>query len=185
MTAQAIDWKSRLAPAVNSIAPSGIRKFFDIAASMEDVISLGVGEPDFVTPWSIRESCVYGLERGYTSYTANRGMPELRMEIEKKQLELKKINDAVSDKTDKLAEINAKIASASGVILTLSPGRYTVGRDIAPGRYSITGYGSFAVADQSGQSKYNTTLNNTAYEIELSSGDKIKLDSTVKLTPVS
>lgn len=75
------DWNDRLSPAVNAIAPSGIRKFFDIAAQMEDVISLGVGEPDFVTPWSIRESCVYGLEQGYTSYTANRGMPELRQEI--------------------------------------------------------------------------------------------------------
>ena len=75
------DMKSRLSPSVNKIAPSGIRKFFDIAAKMQDVISLGVGEPDFVTPWTIRESCVYGLERGYTSYTANRGMPELREEI--------------------------------------------------------------------------------------------------------
>ena len=74
-------WTERLSPQVRSIAPSGIRKFFDIAAKMEDVISLGVGEPDFVTPWSIRESCVYGLERGYTSYTANRGTPELRQEI--------------------------------------------------------------------------------------------------------
>ena len=81
MKPTAIDWKQRLSPAVNAIAPSGIRKFFDIAAQMEDVISLGVGEPDFVTPWSIRESCVYGLEQGYTSYTANRGMPELRAEI--------------------------------------------------------------------------------------------------------
>ncbi|BEU86861.1 aminotransferase class I/II-fold pyridoxal phosphate-dependent enzyme [Selenomonas sp. TAMA-11512] len=75
------DWNSRLSPAVQSIAPSGIRKFFDIAAQMKDVISLGVGEPDFVTPWTIRESCVYGLERGYTSYTSNRGMLELREEI--------------------------------------------------------------------------------------------------------
>lgn len=74
-------WNERLSPQVRSIAPSGIRKFFDIAAKMEDVISLGVGEPDFVTPWSIRESCVYGLEQGYTSYTANRGTPELRREI--------------------------------------------------------------------------------------------------------
>lgn len=70
--------KEKLSNSVQSIAPSGIRKFFDIAAKMQDVVSLGVGEPDFVTPWSIRESCVYGLERGYTSYTANRGMPELR-----------------------------------------------------------------------------------------------------------
>lgn len=74
-------FQDRLSPAVQSIKPSGIRKFFDIAAKMEDVISLGVGEPDFVTPWPIRESCVYGLEQGYTSYTANRGLPELRKEI--------------------------------------------------------------------------------------------------------
>ncbi len=74
-------FQDRLSPAVQSIKPSGIRKFFDIAAKMEDVISLGVGEPDFVTPWPIRESCVYGLEQGYTSYTANRGLPELPEEI--------------------------------------------------------------------------------------------------------
>ena len=76
-----MDWSKRLSPVVNSIPPSGIRKFFDIAAEMKDVVSLGVGEPDFVTPWSIRESCVYGLEQGYTSYTANRGLLELRQEI--------------------------------------------------------------------------------------------------------
>ena len=75
------NWADRLSPGVNAIAPSGIRKFFDIAAQMDDVISLGVGEPDFITPWPIRESCVYGLEQGYTSYTANRGLPELRQEI--------------------------------------------------------------------------------------------------------
>ena len=78
-----MNWSDKLSTSVQSIAPSGIRKFFDIAAQMDDVISLGVGEPDFITPWSIRESCVYGLERGYTSYTANRGMPELREEISK------------------------------------------------------------------------------------------------------
>ena len=77
------DWHDRLSPTVNAIAPSGIRKFFDIAAQMEDVISLGVGEPDFVTPWPIREACIYGLEQGYTSYTANRGLMELREEIAK------------------------------------------------------------------------------------------------------
>ena len=76
-----MNWNEKLSDSVQSVAPSGIRKFFDIAAKMQDVISLGVGEPDFVTPWTIRESCVYGLERGYTSYTANRGTPELRQEI--------------------------------------------------------------------------------------------------------
>ena len=76
-----MNWENRLSTAVNDLAPSGIRKFFDIAAEMEDVISLGVGEPDFITPWAIRESCVYGLEQGFTAYTANRGLLELRQEI--------------------------------------------------------------------------------------------------------
>lgn len=58
--------------------PSGIRRFFDIAAEMDDVISLGVGEPDFVTPWRIREAGIYALEHGYTTYTSNAGLPALR-----------------------------------------------------------------------------------------------------------
>ena len=76
-----MNWAERISPVVKSIPPSGIRRFFDIAAEMENVISLGVGEPDFVTPWRIRESCVYGLQRGYTSYTSNYGLLELREEI--------------------------------------------------------------------------------------------------------
>lgn len=74
--------KSRLSAAVNSIKPSGIRRFFDLAASMEGVISLGVGEPDFITPWRVREACISALERGYTAYTSNSGLLELRREIE-------------------------------------------------------------------------------------------------------
>jgi len=66
---------------VNQIAPSGIRKFFDLLASMEGVISLGVGEPDFATPWHIREAAIYSLEKGQTMYTSNSGMPELRREL--------------------------------------------------------------------------------------------------------
>ena len=58
--------------------PSGIRKFFDIAAERDDVISLGVGEPDFVTPWRVREAGIYALEHGYTTYTSNAGLPKLR-----------------------------------------------------------------------------------------------------------
>jgi aminotransferase len=61
-----------------NIPPSGIRKFFDIAAQMRDVVSLGVGEPDFVTPWSIREQAIYSLEKGETNYTSNYGLPDLR-----------------------------------------------------------------------------------------------------------
>ncbi len=66
---------------VNQLSPSGIRKFFDLLASMEGVISLGVGEPDFATPWHISESAIYSLEKGYTMYTSNSGMPELRQEL--------------------------------------------------------------------------------------------------------
>ena len=66
---------------VNQIPPSGIRRFFDLVASMEGVISLGVGEPDFPTPWHIREAAIYSLEEGYTMYTSNLGMPELRREL--------------------------------------------------------------------------------------------------------
>ena len=68
----------RVADRVREIEGSGIRKFFDIAQQMEGAISLGVGEPDFVTPWSIREACIFSLEKGYTSYTSNWGLLELR-----------------------------------------------------------------------------------------------------------
>lgn len=68
---------------VDELPPSGIRKFFDIVATMKDAISLGVGEPDFVTPWAIREAGIYSLESGQTYYTANSGLLELREEIVK------------------------------------------------------------------------------------------------------
>src|SRR2546430_14997808 len=70
-----------LNPTVVACPPSGIRRFFDIAASMEDVISLGVGEPDYATPWRIREAGIFVLERGITTYTSNAGLMELREAI--------------------------------------------------------------------------------------------------------
>ena len=66
---------------VQSTPASGIRRFFDIVSQMDDVISLGVGEPDFVTPWRVRESCIYSLEKGRTNYTSNYGLLELRTAI--------------------------------------------------------------------------------------------------------
>jgi len=66
---------------VESTPPSGIRRFFDIVSQMEDVVSLGVGEPDFTTPWRIREACIYSLEKGHTHYTSNYGTIELRRAI--------------------------------------------------------------------------------------------------------
>ena len=66
---------------IQGIKPSGIRKFFDILEEMTDAITLGIGEPDFVTPWHIRDAGIYSLERGHTKYTSNAGMLELRREI--------------------------------------------------------------------------------------------------------
>ncbi|WP_010306208.1 aminotransferase [Kurthia senegalensis] len=73
--------KNYVSKMVSELKPSGIRKFFDLAAGMEGVISLGVGEPDFVTPWHVREEAIRSLENGYTAYTPNAGLLELRQEI--------------------------------------------------------------------------------------------------------
>ena len=66
---------------VRALPPSGIRRFFNLASEMKDVVSLGVGEPDFLTPWNIREEAIYSLEKGRTVYTANAGLMELRKEL--------------------------------------------------------------------------------------------------------
>ena len=75
--------RNPLADKIVDIKPSGIRKFFDIVNEMEGVISLGVGEPDFVTPWNVREAGIYSLEQGDTHYSSNAGFIELREEIAK------------------------------------------------------------------------------------------------------
>ena len=76
-----IDYSKVLSAKVKEIRPSGIRKFFDLLQDMKGAISLGVGEPDFVTPWHIRDAGIYSLERGHTKYTSNAGMLQLRREI--------------------------------------------------------------------------------------------------------
>ena len=115
-----IDWNARIAPQVKAVPPSGIRRFFDIAAEMEDVISLGVGEPDFVTPWTIRESCIYGLEQGRTSYTANRGLPELLEEIARLKKEQQGLD--YSPKTDVLVTVGVSEALDVALRAMLAPG---------------------------------------------------------------
>ena len=77
--------RNPLSQTITTIAPSGIRKFFDIVVEMDDpdVISLGVGEPDFDTPWHIRDEGIYSLEKGKTFYTSNAGLKELKIEISK------------------------------------------------------------------------------------------------------
>ena len=76
-----ISYDKLINPVVSAIPPSGIRKFFDLVAVMDDAISLGVGEPDFVTPWAIREAGIYSLEKGHTHYTSNSGLLPLRESI--------------------------------------------------------------------------------------------------------
>ena len=78
-----IDYGKMLSKTVCGIKPSGIRKFFDMLSEMEDVISLTVGQPDFITPWHIRESAIESLEKGKTYYTSNAGMNDLRTEVTK------------------------------------------------------------------------------------------------------
>lgn len=73
--------RSLISERVQALSPSGIRKFFDLLTSMDGVISLGVGEPDFVTPWNIREAAISSIEKGYTMYTSNYGLLELREEV--------------------------------------------------------------------------------------------------------
>ena len=76
-----MDYEKLISPGAANMRPSGIRKFFDIAAEMDDVITLGVGEPDFDTPWQIRQAGIKSLEAGHTFYTSNSGMASLREEI--------------------------------------------------------------------------------------------------------
>ena len=76
-----MDYKQILSRRIQEVPPSGIRKYFDIMAEMDDAISLGVGEPDFQTPWHIRDAGIYSLEKGFTKYTPNAGLSDLRRAI--------------------------------------------------------------------------------------------------------
>lgn len=75
------DWKSAIRSDLSDLKPSGIRKFFDLVDNMKDIVALTVGQPDFVTPWHIRDSAIYSLEQGKTYYTSNAGLPALRRGI--------------------------------------------------------------------------------------------------------
>ncbi|MCK4993523.1 MAG: aminotransferase class I/II-fold pyridoxal phosphate-dependent enzyme [Candidatus Omnitrophica bacterium] len=80
-TGNKVDTSNLISRKVKKLAPSGIRAFFDLVLGMEDVVSLGVGEPDFVTPWNIRETGIFSIEQGFTSYTSNKGLYKLRLII--------------------------------------------------------------------------------------------------------
>ena len=76
-----MNYDSILSPRIKGVSPSGIRKFFDLLEGMPDAISLGIGEPDFVTPWHIRDAGIYALEKGFTKYTSNAGLANLRRSV--------------------------------------------------------------------------------------------------------
>ncbi len=86
-----------LSDRARELKPSGIRKFFDIASAQKDVISLGVGEPDFITPWKIRDAGISVIKRGYTQYTSNKGLPALREEISEYLREVFNVNFSADD----------------------------------------------------------------------------------------
>ena len=100
--------RSPLSKKIQQVQPSGIRKFFDVAAEMDDVISLGVGEPDFDTPWRIREEGIFSLEKSRTFYTSNAGLMELRVEI-CKYLE-RKIHVTYDPKTETMVTVGGSEA---------------------------------------------------------------------------
>jgi aminotransferase len=112
--------KSYLSETVARLKPSGIRRFFDLASSMEGVISLGVGEPDFVTAWNIREACILSLEQGYTSYTANAGLLELRQEIA--AYLARKFHIEYDPETEILVTVGASQAIDLALRATVNPG---------------------------------------------------------------
>ncbi len=109
-----------LSKKIVQVQPSGIRKFFDVAAEMDDVISLGVGEPDFDTPWRIREEGIFSLERGRTFYTSNAGLQELRDEI-CKYLE-RKIHVSYDPKKETMVTVGGSEAIDVALRCMLDPG---------------------------------------------------------------
>ena len=105
--------RNPIADKVEALKPSGIRKFFDIVSEMKDAISLGVGEPDFDTPWHIRDEGIYSLEKGRTFYTSNAGLKELRIEISK-YMERRGIA-----KYDPLTEVLITVGGSEGIDLAM------------------------------------------------------------------
>src|SRR5438477_2907644 len=110
----------RLSRIVESVPPSGIRRFFDIVSQMEDVISLGIGEPDFHTPWRIREAAIYSLERGHTGYTSNLGLPVLRERIAQYVAQHYKVN--YDPKTEIIVTVGVSEALDLALRALLNPG---------------------------------------------------------------
>ena len=112
--------RNPLSETITSIKPSGIRKFFDIASERKDTISLGVGEPDFDTPWHIRDEGIYSLEKGKTFYTSNSGLMELREEIN--NYLTRRMNVSYNPKSEIIITVGGSEAIDIGLRAMLDPG---------------------------------------------------------------
>ena len=119
-----MNYDSVLSERVVGLKPSGIRRFFDLAATMDDVISLGVGEPDFSTPWSIRREAVDVLERRKIVYTANAGMAELRKSI------AKYLERSIHTSYDPEHEIVVTVGGSEAIDIAIRPDGSPSDRDI-------------------------------------------------------
>lgn len=115
-----MDYSKLISTGAKHMRPSGIRKFFDIAAEMDDVITLGVGEPDFKTPWQIREAGIKNLERGHTFYTSNAGIAELREEISRYML--RHFDLSYSGKDEILVTVGGSEAIDAAMRALINPG---------------------------------------------------------------
>ncbi|GIO24082.1 aminotransferase [Oceanobacillus sp. J11TS1] len=120
MSQVSVPTKNRLSSRVQEIKPSGIRRFFDLASTMDNIISLGVGEPDFITPWNIREASISSMERGFTAYSANAGVLELRQEITKYMYQ--RFDVDYNPETEVLVTVGASEAIDIGCRAILDPG---------------------------------------------------------------
>lgn len=116
--------KDPIASVVRDMKPSGIRKFFDIVSEMKDAISLGVGEPDFDTPWHIRDEGIYSLEKGRTFYTSNSGLLELRREISK--YIARQTNITYDPKEEILITVGGSEAIDMGLRALINPGEEVI-----------------------------------------------------------
>jgi len=112
--------RCRISRLVESLPPSGIRRFFELVEKMPEAISLGIGEPDFVTPWRVREAAIFSLERGHTHYTPNRGTQELRDELAR-YLQ-RRFGVAYDPETELIVTIGASEAIDVALRVVLEPG---------------------------------------------------------------
>ncbi len=110
---------------------------------------------------------------------------ELTLKIDSQKQQINDITYNINQKTNEITELDKIIADRSGTIITLSPGRYVVGTNIAAGKYSVSGAGKLSVASSDNKSKVNTVIGSSAYEVELNNGDIVNIEMTAKFTSVN